>query len=138
MLLLANAVEIMYAKGFDTFGLLNLIYQRVPLSDVCFNPYSEDNTRIKLAKIAYSTTKYNMNDNLEEFKCLKRNLKAAGYNHLLRILNYYKGVCLGSIFYKIDYKGADYYILKAKNNQFELAYIYLNYRGNNSETSKKC
>ena len=52
LMLIANTLEVMYAKGYDVFALLNIIYMRIPLSNAEFNPDSDDNVRIKLAKKA--------------------------------------------------------------------------------------
>ncbi len=136
LMLLANTVEVMYAKGFNTFNLLNLIYQRLSLSDVEFNPDSDDNVRIKLAKIAYRTSRFNINDSLVAISSLKLHLKESSRKHLLGVLNYYKGLCLEAASCSLDFKDSKYYILKSKNKGFALASIYLNYRGNNIETSK--
>lgn len=138
LLMLANTIEVMYAKGYKVLGLLNLIYQRIPLCDVEFNPDGEDNIRIKLAKVAYSTSRFNINDNLQLINCLKEHLKKTGRKYLLGMLNYYKGLCLEAAAYKLDYKDASYYIIKSRNKEFGLACVYLNYRGNHFETSKEC
>ena len=137
MLRLAHTVEIMYAKGYtDTFDIANLIYQRIPQSDAEFNPDSDDNIRIKLAKIAYSTTKYNLNERFGAIKVLKHHLKMSGREYLLGMLNYYKGLCLRAAECKNGYKDSTYYIQIAKNMGFELAGIYLDYKAINFETSK--
>ena len=136
LMLLANTLEIMYAKGYKSFKLLNLIYHRIPLSDAEFNPDSDDNVRIKLAKIAYSTTKYNINERFGSVKALKHHLKKSGREYLLGMLNYYKGVCLRAAECKNNYKDSTYYIQIARNLGFELAGIYLDYKAINFETSK--
>ena len=136
-MLLANTIEVMYAKGFNTYKLLNLIYQRLSLSDVEFNPDSDDNVRIKLAKIAYSTSKFNICDSLATIENVKHHLKVSEHKHLLGMLNYYKGLCLEVASYSLEFKDSKHYILKSRNKGFALASIYLNYRGNNVETSKK-
>lgn len=138
LLLLANTIEIMYAKGYDTLKLANIVYEKIPLSDVEFNPDSDENTRIKLAKIAYKASIYNLNDCLYSIDELKHHLKITGRKHLLGMINYYKGICLKITNSVIGYNNATHYITKAKNRSFDLASTYFNYRGNNFETSNKC
>lgn len=137
LMLLANTLEVMYAKGYKSFKLLNLIYNRIPLSDAEFNPDSDDNVRIKLAKIAYSTTKYNINEKFRAVKALKHHLEKSDRGYLFGILNYYKGLCLRAAKCKNDYKDATYYIQMARNMGFELAGIYLDYKPINFETSRE-
>ena len=137
LMLLAHTLETMYAKVYEgTFRLLHLTYQRIPLSDVEFNPDSDDNMRIRLAKIAYSTTRYNVIEKLDVVDSIKRHLKASDRKHLLGMLNYYKGICLEAADAKDEFKDSVHYICKARNRGFELANIYLNYRYINLETSK--
>lgn len=136
LMLLANTVEVMYAKGYNALGLVYLIYQRIPMSNVEFNPDSEDNVRIKLAKIAYSTDNYNISENFATIQSIKYHLKTSGRKYLMGMLNYYKGVCLRAAGGKNGYKDANHYILKARNRGFNMAAIYLSYNANNFETSK--
>ena len=139
ILLLANTIEFMYAKGYeDTFSLSKLIYQRIPLYDNGFNSDSDDNVRIKLAKIAYSTCKNNVYDMLASIEAIKSHLKSSGRKYMLGTINYYKGLCLGVCAHKIDYKDANHYLLKSKNKGFALAGIYLSHRAFNFETSSEC
>lgn len=137
LLLLANTIEIMYAKGYNTLNLANIVYEKIHLSDAEFNPDSDENTRIKLAKIAYNASIYNLNACLYSIDELKHHLKITDRKHLLGMINYYKGICLKITNSVIGYNNATYYITKSKNRGFELALIYLNYRGNNFETSNK-
>lgn len=138
LLLLAHTIEIMYAKRYEnTWQLLNKIYQRITLHDYEFNPDSEDNVRIKLAKIAYSTSIYNIQDKLNSIGAMKHHLKTSGREYLLGMLNYYKGLCLKAANCKINFKDGTYYMMKSENREFELASIYLNYNSNNFETSKE-
>lgn len=135
---LAHTVEVMSAKGYKNgFELSNLIYQRIPLSDGEFNPDSDDNVRIKLAKIAYSTCNYNFNEKLKEIDYIKHHLKNSGRKYLMGVVNYYKGLCLKATAVKVDYKDNVYYIMKSKTKGFALADIYLDYRTNNFETSSE-
>ncbi len=135
---LAQTIETMYAKGYEhSFDLANLIYQRISESNKEFNPDSYDNIRIKLAKIAYSTGKYNFNEKIMEINTIKRHLKSCRHKELMGIVNYYKGLCLKVTGFKIDYNDEIYYILKSKSRGFDLATIYLNHRSNNLETSSK-
>ena len=136
LMLLANTLEVMYAKGYKALKLLNLIYQRIPLSDAEFNPDSDDNIRIKLAKIAYSATKYNLNEKFRAIKALKHHLEVSDREYLLGMLNYYKGLCLKAAGCKNGYKDSTHYIQIARNRGFELAGIYLDYKAINFETSK--
>lgn len=139
LLLLAHTIELMYAKGYEnTLELTNLVYQRISLYNNEFNADSDENVRIKLAKIAYSTSRYNIHENFSAIQEIKKHLKKSGRKHLFGILNYYKGICLEVAGWKFEYKDANYYILKSRCNEFELAYVYLNYRTNNLETSSKC
>jgi hypothetical protein len=126
----------MYAKGYNALGLVYLIYQRIPMSNVEFNPDSEDNVRIKLAKIAYSTDNYNISENFATIQSIKYHLKTSGRKYLMGMLNYYKGLCLKLANWRNDYKDANYYILKSGNYGFGLADTYLKYASNNFETSK--
>lgn len=136
---LAHTIEVMYAKGYThTFDLANLIYQRVSQSDKEFNPDSDDNVRIKLAKIAYSTDKYNFNEKLRAITAIKDHLKSSGRKYLMNVVNYYKGICLKATGVKLDYKDDIYYIMKSKSRGFDLASIYLDYRSNDLETSSRC
>lgn len=138
LLLLAHTIEIMYAKGYEnTFELSRILYQCIPLCNNEFNPDSDDNIRIKLAKIAYSTSQYNFNEKLAAIKDIKDHLKNSGRKYLQGMLNYYKGICLGAAACRLDYKDDVYYIMKSKIKEFELAYVYLDYRGKNFETSKE-
>lgn len=135
---LAHTIETMYAKGYEhSFDLSNLIYQRIPQSDKEFNPDSDENVRIKLAKIAYSTGKYNLYDNIHAINEVKHHLKGCGRKYLMGIVNYYKGLCLKVTGYDIDYKDDTYYIRKSVSRGFDLAIMYFNYRANNLETSRK-
>lgn len=137
LLLLAHTIEVMYARGYEnTFQLLSLIYQRIALHDYEFNPDSDDNVRIKLAKIAYSASVYNIQDKLDAISAIKYHIKASGRKYLLGVLNYYKGLCLKVANHKIGYKDCEFYMLKARQRGFELAYIYQDYSLNNLETSK--
>lgn len=136
---LAHTIELMYAKGYaHTFDLANLMYQRVPQFDEDFNPDSDDNVRIKLAKITYSTGKYNFNEKIRAIAAIKHHLKSSGRKYLMGVVNYYKGVCLKATGVKLDYKNDIYYIMKSKSRGFDLASTYLDYRSNNIETSSKC
>lgn len=127
-LLLAHTIEVMYARGYEyTFQFLNLIYQRIALQDYEFNPDSDDNIRIKLAKIAYSSSVYNIQDKLNAISAVKHRLKTSGREYLLGVLNYYKGLCLKIANCKIGYNDSTYYLLKARNRGFELAKVYLDY-----------
>ena len=128
----------MYAKGYEhSFDLANFIYQRISDSDKEFNPDSDDNVRIKLAKIAYSTGKYNFNEKIMAINTIKHHLQSCGRKYLMGIVNYYKGLCLKATGFDIDYKDDIYYIRKSESRGFSLARIYLNYRTNNFETSSK-
>lgn len=139
ILLLAHTIEIMYAKGYkNAFEMANLIYQRIPLSDSEFNPDSDDNVRIRLAKVAYGTGRHNFNERLATIRAIKWHLKESGREYLLGIVNYYKGLCLGTVNGKIGYKDAYYYMQKSKNRGFQLASVCLDYRQNNVETSSEC
>lgn len=136
---LAHTIELMYAKGYThAFDLANLMYQRVPQFDEEFNPDSDDNVRIKLAKIAYSTGKYNFNEKIRAIAAIKDHLKSSGRKYLMGVVNYYKGLCLKVGGVKLDYKNDIYYIMKSKSRGFDLASTYLDYRSNNIETSSKC
>ena len=136
---LAHTIEVMNAKGYaHTFDLANLIYQRLSQSDIDFNPDSDDNVRIKLAKIAYSTGKYNFNEKTRAITTIKHHLKRSGRKYLMGVVNYYKGICLKATGVKIDYKDDIYYMMKSKSRGFDLASIYLEYRSNNLETSSDC
>lgn len=137
MLRLAHTVEIMYAKGYtDTFDIANLIYQRIPQSDEEFNPDSDDNIRIRLAKIAYSVCKYNYNEKFRAIAAIKGHLKSSGRKYLMGAVNYYKGLCLKATGTTFDFKDDIYYIIKSRSRGFELAHIYLDYRSINFETSR--
>lgn len=136
MMLLANTIEIMYTKGYDAINLLKLITQRIPLSNVEFDPDSADNVRIKLAKVAYATNQYNFYEKFAAVQALKYHLKTSGRKYLLGMLNYYKGLCLKMAGVSIDCKDASYYILKSKNRGFGLADTYFSYMLINFETSK--
>ena len=135
---LAHTIETMCAKRYQhSFDLANLIYQRITQSDKEFNPDSDDNVRIKLAKIAYSTGKYNFNEKIKAIDTIKHHLQSCGRKYLMGIVHYYKGLCLKATGFKIDYKDDVYYIMKSKSRGFALASIYLDYRTNNLETSRK-
>ena len=135
---LAHTIEVMYAKGYEhSFDLANLIYQRIAESDKDFNPDSEENVRVRLAKIAYSTSKYNFNEKIAAINTIKHHLKSCGRKYLLGIVHYYKGLCLKITGTTIDYKDDSYYMRKAKERDFALASIYLNYGINNLETSRE-
>jgi len=137
LLLLAHTIETMYARGYEnTFQLLNIIYQRIALQDYEFNPDSDDNVRIKLAKIAYSTSIYNVQDKLDAISAVKYHLKNSGRKYLLGVLNYYKGLCLKIANRKIDYKDCTHYFLKSRNKGFVLAAVHLDYNPKNVETSR--
>ncbi len=139
LLLLANTIEIMYAKGYAyTFKLANLIYQRISLHNNEFNSYSDENVRIKLAKIAYSANKYNINEKLSDIQTIKKQIENADRKYLLGAVNYYKGLSLEAASYIDDYNDASHYIWKSKSKEFKLADIYLCYRQINSETSSEC
>lgn len=137
LLLLANTIEVMYAKGYNNaFELANVIYRRIPLNNYEFNPDSDENIRIKLAKLAYSTHQYNFNDIITDIKSIKKHLKITHRKYLLGMLNYYKGLCLGAANETYNYNNANYYIAKAKDKGFALAPIYLHYNSKNFETSR--
>ena len=136
---LAHTIEVMYAKGYThTFDLANLIYQSLSQSDNEFNLDSDENVRIRLAKIAYSTGKYNFNEKTRAITTIKHHLKRSGRKYLMGVVNYYKGICLKATGVKIDYKDDIYYMMKSKSRGFDLASIYLEYRSNNLETSSEC
>ena len=129
LLLLANTLEVMNAKGYDSaFELAGLLYQRIPFNEYEFNPDSEENLRIKLSKLAYNTSGYNIIENLEAIKSIKQRLKLTKRKYLYPMLYYYKGICLEAANYKIEYKDSIYYILKAQNMQYKLASLYLKHR----------
>ncbi len=136
LLLLANAFEAMYAKGYKVLDFLIMIYQRIPLNDGEFNPDSDENVRIKLAKIAYNTTGFNFHDSISAVKCLKHHLKKSDRKYLMGTLYYYKSLCLKAANWKGDYKDATYFMLKSKEREFKLAAVYLEHASNTFETSK--
>lgn len=134
---LAHTIEIMYAKGYKhTFMLATIIYNRISLTDTDFNPDNDDNVRINLAKIAYSTTRYNFNDKINEIEHIKLHIKSCGRKYLMGTINYYKGLCLQAAKVQFDYKDSAHYILKSHSKDFALANIYINYHYN-IETSNK-
>ena len=131
---IANTIEIMYAKGYDdAWKLAELIYQTICQTNREFNPDSEENVRIKLAKIAYGTNRYNHNERYEQINSIKNHIKNSGRKYLMSVLNYYKGLCLKFGGITLDYKDFKYYMAKSRNRGFSLAHIYLIY---NIETSK--
>lgn len=135
---LAHTIEIMCAKGYyQAFDLANIIYQRISKSDKDFNPDSEENVRVRLAKIAYSTSKYNFNEKIAAINTIKHHLKSCGRKYLLGIVHYYKGLCLKIAGVKIGYNDDVHYIQKANLRGFALASMYLDYRANNLETSRE-
>ena len=137
LLLLAHTIEFMYAKGYkESFDLCALVYQRISLLNSEFNPDSDENIRIRLAKIAYNTHKYNLSEALSCFNGLKDHIKRSGRKHLMGMLNYYKGLSLRAGHYTLDHKNDVYFVLKARSKGFSLAEIYIQYRANNLETSK--
>lgn len=136
-LCLAHTIEVMYAKGYKhTFTLATIIYKRIPLTDTEFNPDSDDNVRINLAKIAYSTTKCNFNDKINEIEYIKFHIKTCGRKYLIGLLNYYKGICLRAAGVHFNYKDDTHYIMKSSSKDFALANIYCNYHYN-IETSNR-
>ena len=134
---LAHALEIMHAKGYENITrLLYMIYDRISTNNCEFNPDSDENVRIRLAKLAYGASKYNVIETLEAIKGLKRHIENSCRKYLLGTLNYYKGISLGVSGYKVGYKDSWYYVQKASNKDFFLARTYLKYRYSNFETSK--
>ena len=131
---IANTIEIMYAKGYDdAWKLAELVYQTIGQPDNEFIPDSEENMRIKLAKIAYSTNKHNYHEKFHKIALVKNHIKVSKRKYLMGVLNYYKGLCLKFGGITLDYKDSKYYMSKSRNRGFSLANIYLNY---NIETSK--
>ena len=55
-----------------------------------FSPDSDENVRIRLAKLAYNTHQYNFNDIITNIKSIKKHLKITHRKYLLGMLNYYK------------------------------------------------
>ena len=101
-----------------------------------FNPDSEENIRIQLAKLAYSTNKYNFNEKFNCINSIKKHIKKAERYYLLGMLYYYKGIFLNALGYKYYPEDTHYYMLKSRNRGFYLASVYLTYSVNNFETSK--
>ena len=137
LLSLANTIEVMSAKRYhNAFELANVIYQRIPLNNYEFNPDSDENVRIRLAKLAYSTHQYNFNEIISEIENIKKHLKITHRKYLLGMLNYYKGLCLGAVNETLNYKNANDFIAKSNDKGFALASIYLCYSSLNFETSR--
>lgn len=132
---LAHAIEVMFAKGLpDTNEILAELYMRVEVNDGYIID-TEENIRIGLAKIAYSTNIYNVVEKEHEIKDIKNRLKKADRDFLLGMVNYYRGICVRC--HNVDVgKDAEYYILKAKSRGFSLASVYLNNRQIHFETSR--
>lgn len=134
LLSLISALEKLYARHVpNVLEHIVMLYERLPFNNYDFSPHSEENVRIKCAKIAYNTTPYNMSQQLEEINCLKTQLKKSGNTQLLGIVFYYKALCLRDII-RYD-KDTTYFMLKSKNKGYALADIYLDHL--NVETSRK-
>lgn len=138
LLMLAHTVEVMYAKGYgDTFDMCKSVYEKIQLRDSEFNPDSDDNVRIRLAKLAYSTNRYNFNEKFLAIESVERHMKASKRKYLLGVVKYYKALCLDSVGFSDEYGDADYYMMSSRMKGFALARIFLEYGRKNPETSRE-
>lgn len=132
---LAHSIEVMFAKGLPhTSEILAELYMRVEVNDGYIID-DEENVRIRLAKIAYTTNIYNVVEKEHDIKGIKNRLKKVDRDFLLGMVNYYRGICIRCRNAN-DGKDAEYYILKAKSRGFSLASVYLNNRQIHFETSR--
>ena len=133
-LYLVHVIETLYAKNLiNAWPLLFDMYRLIEPSNNDFSPNSEENVRIKCARIAYSTNNYNYKQKLEEINALKENLKISENRQLLGMVFYYKGLCLKDI--RCYDKDITYFMQKSRDKGYRLAGIYLDYHFN-FETSR--
>lgn len=132
---LAHAIEVMFAKGLPHANeILAELYMRVEVNDGYIID-DEENVRIRLAKIAYTTNIYNVVEKENEIKSIKNRLKKADREFLMGMVNYYRGICV-RCHNADDGKDTEYYMLKARSRGFYLASVYLNYKQIHFETSR--
>ena len=126
LLSMASAAEELFARNMpDTIPLIRSLYERISLKDFDYSPNSEENTRIRCAKIAYLANQYNYREKLDEINSIKSQLKTSGNKNLLGIVLYYKGLCVRSD--KNREKNTSYYMLNSRNRGYSLAAVYMNY-----------
>lgn len=135
-LLLAHTFEVLFAKGFDDSRELAMkAYCQISPQNVEFAPYSDENVRIRLARLAYGCHMNNWQEVLGEIFRFKKTIKKAHYGHLKGMVSYYIGIALANSVKEIDKKDAGYYIAGANCKRFPLAAIYLSYHPQKVETS---
>lgn len=135
-LLLSHAFEVLFAKGFNgSRELVMMAYCQISPQNVEFEPYSDKNVRIRLARLAYGCHPYNWKEVLNEILSIKNIIKKAHYGHLKGMVSYYIGIALANSVKEIDKKDAGYYIASANCKRFPLATIYLSYHPQKVETS---
>ncbi|MDD6736411.1 MAG: hypothetical protein PUE13_08915 [Clostridiales bacterium] len=132
---LIQTLEILYAKNLPgTRPLLFELYRRIEPRDNDFSPNSEENIRIKCARIAYHVNQYNFVQRLGEINKLKNALKRSGNKQLMGMVFYYKALCVQNI--ECYGKDTSYYMRKSLDKGYRMAGVYLDYHYN-VETSSK-
>ena len=125
MLSLAYTIELMNAKNYNgAYEIANLIYERIPIEND-FIEFSEEDIRIRLAKLAYSTGRYNINEKINSIMTIKSTLKKADCHFLLGIVHYYIALCLAISGCHYKDKSEKDYFKKSYNKGFPLSETYL-------------
>ena len=127
MLSLAYTIELMNAKNYKgAYKIANLIYERIPIEND-FIEFSEEDIRIRLAKLAYSTGRHNINEKINSIMTIKLTLKKAQCQFLLGIVHYYTALCLAISGCCYNENTEKDYFEKSYNKGFPLSETYLQY-----------
>lgn len=92
--LLADAFEILYAKGIDKDqDILALIYSFLQPNTSPLDSLTERDVRIKAARIAYRCNEYNVKESIDKINALMAAIKQQGIKGVKRVAKYYLGLC---------------------------------------------
>lgn len=135
LLQMGNAFETLYAVGYETLtDIILTIYKAIHIPTIEFNPYSFENTRAMMARMAYCCKEYNYPIVIEDILAFYKDIKATGVKGLKGMAFYYIGLC------QRFSQGKDpmWYMEISNNKNFHLAEIYLDHPKRNIyiETSK--
>lgn len=120
--LLADAFEILYAKGIDKDeDILALIYSFLQPNTSPLESLTERDVRIKAARIAYRCNDYNARQSINEINALITTIKQQGIKGVKRVAKYYLGLCERHIMKNMG----NCHIEESSQKDFYLAKLYL-------------
>ena len=136
LLKMADTLEMLYAKGiYNIRGLIVMCYDFLSAANTSFSMLNATNVRIRSARIAYSSSRYNVNDAVNELRAIKNLIKKAEIGGLKQIVDYYIGICIVAL--PPRYSEGVQRIIKSKHKGYPLAQLFIKYIDFHSETSKE-